>query len=99
MGSIGGPIAIFIVGSLSMELRVDRALGLSRKGKRVVISMLELIRMILNMVMVSLRGRQGVDIRANILMIRKKAMGKCIGMMVVFIEVFGKREFKMVLEL
>ena len=31
-------------------------------------------------------------------MIKKKAMGKCIGVMEVYIEVFGKKEFKMVLE-
>ena len=62
MGSIDGPIAIFIVGSLSMGSRVARAHGLSKKDRRILINMLELIKMILNMVMENSRGKQVVDI-------------------------------------
>ena len=60
--SIDGRMAIFIVDNLCLELRVGRGLGLKKKDKKIVINMLGLIKMILNMAMENLLGRQVVDI-------------------------------------
>ena len=60
--SIDGRMVIFIVDNLCLELRVGRGLGLKKKDKKIVINMLGLIKMILNMAMENLLGRQVVDI-------------------------------------
>ena len=74
---------------------MDKAIG-KRVETMSLINTQEYTKTIPNMAMVSLNGVLVASTRENIQTTKRKAMEKCTGWMVIFIEVSGIMEFSMV---